>query len=402
MRKTYRGATLEELVPTIRGELGPDAVITRQREGILGGIGGFFGKRCVEVEAWGPDRGAEDEQAAPADPPAPSESLFLATLRDQASPFAGELARAEREGELAGAGAYTLPLTNGSRLRESAGENGAGAPPHEVLPEPAFEAPPPPRREAPDELAADAVRRHLEHLALPDAVLAGLARTIEREIRPFAPAEPVVRQVQRALAQHIGTRHWRGRRRTIALVGAPGCGKTLTAAKLCTSYARVPGLRVAALSLEPARRALALAGLVRDPAVPLCVAESPPEVALGAEKLRRAHLVVVDTPAVSPDDPDRLSAVGALLAALAPDETHLLLPAATDVATAHALFRVLVPHVPVDRLLLTRLDEGGAALGLVSLCLSARIPVSYTSERDAVDEGLRPSEPAALARLVLP
>ena len=49
--KTYRGATLEELLPTIRAELGPDAVITRQREGLVGGVGGFFQKKCVEVEA---------------------------------------------------------------------------------------------------------------------------------------------------------------------------------------------------------------------------------------------------------------------------------------------------------------------------------------------------------------
>src|SRR3954452_11079907 len=48
---TYRAATLEELLPQIRDELGPDAVIVRQREGIVGGIGGFFGKKCVEVEA---------------------------------------------------------------------------------------------------------------------------------------------------------------------------------------------------------------------------------------------------------------------------------------------------------------------------------------------------------------
>src|SRR4051812_32839104 len=49
--RTYRGETLDELLPQIREELGPNAVIVRQREGILGGIGGFFGKRCLEVDA---------------------------------------------------------------------------------------------------------------------------------------------------------------------------------------------------------------------------------------------------------------------------------------------------------------------------------------------------------------
>src|SRR5881394_1562055 len=50
--RTYRGKSLEEILPRIRAELGPDAVITRQREGLAGGIGGFFQKQFVEVEAY--------------------------------------------------------------------------------------------------------------------------------------------------------------------------------------------------------------------------------------------------------------------------------------------------------------------------------------------------------------
>ena len=40
--RTYRGRTIEELIPRIRAELGPDAIILREREGLMGGIGGFF------------------------------------------------------------------------------------------------------------------------------------------------------------------------------------------------------------------------------------------------------------------------------------------------------------------------------------------------------------------------
>ena len=51
--RTYRGRSLEELLPRVRAELGPDAVIVRQREGLTGGVGGFFQKRMVEIEAMG-------------------------------------------------------------------------------------------------------------------------------------------------------------------------------------------------------------------------------------------------------------------------------------------------------------------------------------------------------------
>ena len=49
--KTFRGESLEELLPQIREELGPDAVILRQRDGLTGGVAGFFQKRCVEIDA---------------------------------------------------------------------------------------------------------------------------------------------------------------------------------------------------------------------------------------------------------------------------------------------------------------------------------------------------------------
>jgi flagellar biosynthesis GTPase FlhF len=48
--RTYRGRKLEDLIPQIREELGPDAIILRQREGLTGGVGGFFAQKCVEVD----------------------------------------------------------------------------------------------------------------------------------------------------------------------------------------------------------------------------------------------------------------------------------------------------------------------------------------------------------------
>ena len=49
--RTYRGKTLEDLIPRIKEELGPEAIILREREGLMGGINGFFAQRFVEIEA---------------------------------------------------------------------------------------------------------------------------------------------------------------------------------------------------------------------------------------------------------------------------------------------------------------------------------------------------------------
>jgi flagellar biosynthesis GTPase FlhF len=49
--RTYRGRSLEQVIPQIQEELGSDAVIVRRREGLAGGVFGFFQHAFVEVEA---------------------------------------------------------------------------------------------------------------------------------------------------------------------------------------------------------------------------------------------------------------------------------------------------------------------------------------------------------------
>ncbi|HEX4115556.1 MAG TPA: hypothetical protein VHY18_06750 [Solirubrobacteraceae bacterium] len=67
---TYRGRTVEELLPKIQDELGANAIIVRRREGLSGGIAGFFQRRFVELDATegGPQIDVYDEQgrSAPA------------------------------------------------------------------------------------------------------------------------------------------------------------------------------------------------------------------------------------------------------------------------------------------------------------------------------------------------
>src|SRR5436309_7632814 len=60
--KTFRGSSLEEVLPKIKADLGPDAEIVRQREGLTGGVGGFFQRACIEVDA---RPGVSPQPAAP-------------------------------------------------------------------------------------------------------------------------------------------------------------------------------------------------------------------------------------------------------------------------------------------------------------------------------------------------
>src|SRR3954468_7247415 len=92
--KTYRGRTLEEVLPRIREELGPDALVLKRREGLAGGLGGFFQHPYVEVDARGP---ATDDDVEVRSRRAPAEGLptpAMQALLASASPFAARLAEA--------------------------------------------------------------------------------------------------------------------------------------------------------------------------------------------------------------------------------------------------------------------------------------------------------------------
>src|SRR3954451_15021823 len=88
---TYRGRSLEELVPRIRSELGDDAVIVARRETTSGGVGGFFAKREIEVEVRPGEAGPQGPHISAA--------------------FAAQLAEAQERQQAAGAGAAGEPGT---------------------------------------------------------------------------------------------------------------------------------------------------------------------------------------------------------------------------------------------------------------------------------------------------
>src|SRR3954454_5229419 len=138
--QTFRGKSLEEVLPQVRETLGPDAVVLRRREGLVGGMAGFFQRPFVEVDARAPlpdeldpvprnDRATEEGLASP----------VVRALVEQASPFADALARAER-----GVGARAEEF-----LKDEDADGGLYGPQPKVepveQPVPVFEpAPPPP------------------------------------------------------------------------------------------------------------------------------------------------------------------------------------------------------------------------------------------------------------------
>jgi len=146
--RTFRGRSLEEILPQIRAELGPDAVIVRQRDGLMGGIGGFFQQQFVEVQARPGGSRVDLYDEEPALPPAPSAPAPSAPAPTAAGPYV--------------AGAYYETASPAPRIapdpRAVTVDRPEPAAPEALLP-PAPEAPEAPLAPAPAPAAAARERR---------------------------------------------------------------------------------------------------------------------------------------------------------------------------------------------------------------------------------------------------
>ena len=132
--RTYRGRKLEDLIPQIREELGPDAIILRQREGLTGGVGGFFAQKCVEVDAQAPqplvdiydehdvDQSLLDEIEDPYGDPVPEVTLELPALES------GEIACARAGSTAPSTSCATSSLSSTSPWRRSSTATSATPP----------------------------------------------------------------------------------------------------------------------------------------------------------------------------------------------------------------------------------------------------------------------------------
>jgi flagellar biosynthesis protein FlhF len=368
--RTYQGTSIDELLPQIRAELGATAVITRRREGVTGGFAGFFGKRCVEIEAQSgnpvpavPARTVFDAYDTPREQPE-VENPIIRTLMAQASPFADALDIAYQHEDL------KASRDDGFEALDVVSANGTA---------PAAPAPPPPARgwaEAGERLAA---------AGMPQAVVDALVRDAARTLGPFAATATPEDLIRRTLARMVRVEYsWRTKRRTIALVGPAGAGKTLTAAKFAHAYAERSPFTPRLVSVEPG-------------------AADTPEAAKAAVRAPGIDtVIIIDTPPVSAGDPAGIAELGRLLAAARPDETHLVTPAAYDARTLLHLHAALEDACPVNRILISRIDEAPSAAVAVGLSLMLKRPVSYLSEGRRTESGLRPADPAELAALVMP
>ncbi len=412
--KTFRARSLTDALAQVRDELGPDAVVIRRREGLEGGVAGFFQRPVVEIEAQPSGTGLDVmDDSAPAMPePIAAADLAPVLARDAAAAgFAAALATAQGQPILTSPAIDAIP-----QPRDSAPEVRPVSDAPAFVPEPvavavATPAPAPvavavaPVAPAPAASPvhpeADRVLGALRRAGLSDAFSAAVVDEAAVHGLPFAgEGHDALRPfVARALARRLEVAPVDGPR-AVAVVGAGGSGKTAVIARLALAYAAAGRIPVAVIALRSKDGGAELARLLAPAGVPMWATDDIEGAAARIANLRRGALVLVDTPALPAQlsaDPFMTDALGADLRRLGIDEVHLALPAVLAGEVARELLTA-ARALGAGRLAVTHSDAT-ARLGMaVELAVEARLPISYLVDSAAV----RPAVAEDLAFALLP
>ncbi len=261
-------------------------------------------------------------------------------------------------------------------------------------------------------LHSDLLANDVQRDAARDVVLRVQRRLLEGE----TPRDSTVRRrLVEVLGEMIPVRGpvqvQDGRRRTVALVGPTGAGKTTTVAKLAGRLA-LQGSRVGVVSLDTFRIAAPeqLRRQVEIMRIPMETAYDQRGVKAALDQMRDLDVVLVDTTGRNPRDTVEMKRQNQLLRAASPQEVHLVVAANAQprfVAETMERYGQLSP----SNLILTKVDEAPTLGGLLHLVAGAGLGLSYLTVgqqvpddiEDAVKLGLGyPHGPLAMGDAVGP
>lgn len=189
-------------------------------------------------------------------------------------------------------------------------------------------------------------------------------------------------------------------RRPLMLVGPPGAGKTLTAAKILTR-ARQSGLLAAAITTD-GQRAGAIAELeafTRILGVALGTAADPQALSLWRQQTG-AQLAVIDSAGCNLFVDSELMVLRTLIEA-ADAEPVAVLPAGSDVDEAADMAQILA-GIGCRRLIVTRIDAARRLGVTVAAAEAAGLALAGVGISPHAAFGLAALNPVSLARLLLP
>ncbi len=180
----------------------------------------------------------------------------------------------------------------------------------------------------------------------------------------------------------------------IALVGASGAGKTTLMYKLAVRGVLTFGLRVKIISSDTYKigSVEGVQTIADILSVPFGIAFEPAEVAAQVNS-GDADLVILDTAGRS--DRAAREELSAFLAAAAPDETHLVLPATMSQRALQETAALFLGE-RLSCVSFTKLDEAPSLGGMISSARWIGLPLGYVSTGTAIPDDLLAAAAASL------
>jgi flagellar biosynthesis protein FlhF len=434
--RVYRGRSIDELIPRIEAELGTDAIVVRRKRGLEGGIGGFFQRPFVEVEAKPGtarfdmyDEGMGESVLPPAPAPAPAiprpagsyVTSTLATIAAAGSPEPVVEDPPRPSVDLPAEFHELTPDTFASALVEA----------EQTLPASAAPAPTPSPVSDPigDEL--DLLDREMHNLQVirprttevSSAPLRGRARTgiektmigvgVSEELTaelidaaiahalPFAPRVSLTKAVHGAVVARIPRAPLLpAQSATVAVIGPGGSGKTSCCAALLGAYRRAGTLPASCATItlvgEREEPAMLLSPQIMEPA-----ALTSPRARQALAQAREDGLLLLDMPPLSPAERPLIRQMASLLSELEPDRVVVALPATLGAKAAAQLLEALRP-LGATAMAITHADETDQIGVAVEAACRFGLAPEYLLDRGRVRGGLNRIDPTHLADRLLP
>jgi hypothetical protein len=241
----------------------------------------------------------------------------------------------------------------------------------------------------------------LQGFGVGEAFVRELIETASAHVLPLMPARAsLASAVHRTISQRIpsapplpvgGA--------TIALVGPGGSGKTACCAALLEAYRERSTLPAACATIVPGAAHGELAALLSpDILEPTPIAA--PELAQALRDAREEGLLLLDLPALSPNDRAGIRACADLLETLAPDRVILALPATLGRKPAAQLLEALRP-LAASALAITHADETDQLGVAVETACAFELAPTYLLDLGHGRGGLIQIDPAYLADRLL-
>lgn len=188
-------------------------------------------------------------------------------------------------------------------------------------------------------------------------------------------------------------------RRTVALVGPTGVGKTTGIAKIAARAVLETKFKCALITVDTYRVGASdqLARYGKIMGLPTHVARDQAGLAEAIDRSKDADLILIDTAGRS--DSESLAAQTAMLRTVPNIQLHLVLSAATGGRELGAAVR-RYKHVAPDRIIFSKLDESDGPGGVYSVVHALQRPVSCVTDGQRVPEDIHQVEGTDLVKLV--